>query len=518
MDPKDELIEQLKEENQYLRSLLSSHGIVFNLPKIIEHYELSTDDKIKSYLSYFVGRDDIFAYQYINKEGKKQFSPACKARPNLTGYCPNKCSECLNKQYIGITEAEIKRHLIGHDTFGIYPLLKSDVCKLLAVDFDDEDFKESAIAFSNVCHNHKLDHLIEISSSGCGAHVWLFFDKPIKASKARRLGTYLIYEAMDSSKGINFDSLDRMFPSQDFVPIRGYGNLIVLPLQGEKAKDNKTVFVDCNFVPYDLKNQFNVLLSTNKIKEEEIDVLIAKFKDSDFFPLLSKNVLKGIKLNKNDFAKEILVIKQNEIVVPKAALNDRSVKYIYRLASLPNPEYYEAQKQRRSVYNIPRVQKLYREDESYVYLPRGCFEDLIKVLNFFNVKIDLIDKQTQGEMIMISFNGKLKDIQKNGLDKLLDYENGLFVAPPAFGKTVTAIALIAEYKLNTLIIVPNITLLKQWITRLNDFLDVGYDYKKEKDKFGQYYGAKKKLTNYIDVACIDSLLSEEGDEILKRLD
>lgn len=516
MNDKDKIIAKLKEENEYLKSLLRMHNISFEKPKEIIQFGFSDNEKIKTYISYFVGRDDIFAYEYYSKEGKRGFSPACLGRNNLTGYCPNTCSECVNKQYIGITEKEIKRHLIGNDTFGIYPLLKGDYCRLLAVDFDDEDYKESAKAFSNVCNNHRLDNLIEISSSGCGAHVWLFFDKPIKASKVRRLGTYLIYEAMDSSKGINFSSLDRMFPSQDYVPIRGYGNLIVLPLQGRKAIEGKTVFVDENFIPHDMKNQINVLASTKKIFEEEVDALLSEYKEADFFPLLNKNVLKNIKLNRDDFSKQIILVKQNEILVPKAALNNRSVKFIYRLASLPNPKYYEAQKNRISVYTIPRIQKLYHEDESFIYLPRGCFEDLVKVLNFFSVEIVIKDKQTLGDMIMVSFNGKLKDYQKDGLDKLLKYDNGLFVARPSYGKTVTAIALIAELKLNTLIIVPNLTLLKQWKDRLNTFLDVGYEFKKEKDKFGQYSGNKKKLTNMIDIACIDSLLSEESGGILKQ--
>ena len=516
MDDRDQLIESLKKENTYLKELLKQHNIPYEIEKDIPHHNLSTDEKIKALMSYFVCRDDIFAFERYTKDGKRMFLPACKSRPNLTGYCPNKCNECNNKQYVGITEKEIKRHLQGKDTFGIYPLLKDDLTGLLAVDFDDDDFKEAAVSFSKTCRHNGLDNVIEISSSGSGAHVWLFFEKPIKASKARRLGSYLLYETMDNSKGLNFDSLDRMFPSQDFVPHNGYGNLIVLPLQYEKAKTGKTLFVDSDFVPYDIKKQIDVLLSIKKIKEEEVDVLLNSYKESDYFPIVSKNVLKGIKLTKDDFAKEIVIIKQNEIIVPKAALNDRSIKFIYRLASLPNPKYYDAQRQRRSVYSINRIQRLYHEDESYVYLPRGSYEDLIKVLNFFDIKIDLIDKQTAGSIIPVSFKGKLKDIQEHGLNKLLEYENGLFVAPPAFGKTVTAIALISELKLNALIVVPSIALLNQWLERLNAFLEVGYEYKKEKDKFGQYCGSKKKLTGFIDIASIDSLHSEDGHDLLKR--
>ena len=48
------------------------------------------------------------------------------------------------------------------------------------------------------------------------------------------------------------------------------------------------------------------------------------------------------------------------------------------------------------------------------------------------------------------------------------------------------------------------TLLNQWLEKLEEFLDVGYEYKKI--KFGSYYSAKKKLTNRIDVASILSRL------------
>ena len=71
-------------------------------------------------------------------------------------------------------------------------------------------------------------------------------------------------------------------------------------------------------------------------------------------------------------------------------------------------------------------------------------------------------------------------------------DNGVFVAPPGFGKTVMAAALISEYKRNTLVLVNNVSLIDQWKERLNEFLQVNYEYKKEKDKFGVYYGAKKK--------------------------
>lgn len=517
MDFSKENFDLLLEENEYLKSLLKKNNISYEKPKEIVNLNLNDDEKINLFKSYFVGRNDIFAFQYINKDGKKSYMPACKARPHLTGYCPNKCHDCQNKQYVGLSNDEYKRHLSGKDIFGIYPLLPGDCCQLLAVDFDDSDFKESAISFKNICSQYGLDALVEISGSGSGAHVWLFFEKIIKASKARRLGTYLIIEAMNLSNGISFESLDRMFPSQDFVPFKGYGNLIALPLNGKKAVEGNTLFVDDNLVPYKMKDQMNVLASIKKITEEEVDLLLTKFSENETDSLLPKNILKGIKLTRNDFANEIIILIDNQISIPKAALNDRSAKFLYRLGSLLNPEYYEAEKQRRSTYNISRVQKLFREDENFICLPRGCYDSLIKLLNYFEIKITIKDKTKRGSNnFEVEFKGKLKPEQEIGLNKLCEYNTGLFVAPPAFGKTVTAISLISRLKTSTLIIVPTIALLKQWITRLNEFLNINYDYKKEKDKFGQYYGSKKKLTYKIDVASIDSLVEAEDENLFTK--
>lgn len=59
---------------------------------------------------------------------------------------------------------------------------------------------------------------MERSSSSHGGHLWLFFEMPVKALKARKLGSLLIQEAMEGNKNLNFDSFDRMFPNQDYLP------------------------------------------------------------------------------------------------------------------------------------------------------------------------------------------------------------------------------------------------------------------------------------------------------------
>ena len=66
---------------------------------------------------------------------------------------------------------------------------------------------------------------------GNGAHVWIFFAWPVLASEARKLGSLLLTATMECRPDIGFESYDRFFPSQDTMPIGGFGNLIAFPFQ-----------------------------------------------------------------------------------------------------------------------------------------------------------------------------------------------------------------------------------------------------------------------------------------------
>lgn len=56
--------------------------------------------------------------------------------------------------------------------------------------------------------------LIERSRSGLGAHVWVLFSRPVAAAVARRLGSWLLTQAM-RRHAIAMSSYDRLFPNQD---------------------------------------------------------------------------------------------------------------------------------------------------------------------------------------------------------------------------------------------------------------------------------------------------------------
>ena len=73
---------------------------------------------------------------------------------------------------------------------------------------------------------------------------------PIPAILARKMGTLLLTETMNTYIELGFESYDRFFPNQDTRPIGGFGNLIALPLQHFPRRTGNSTFLDENFEPY----------------------------------------------------------------------------------------------------------------------------------------------------------------------------------------------------------------------------------------------------------------------------
>ena len=234
----------------------------------------------------FWGRKDVYA-----KRGRKGgYFPQCVNRWN-SGVCPKQhgekqfCEECEFNEWEPITPDIIIRHLIGYkedgtDVIGVYPLFPDGTCRFLVFDFDnhikgaegadyandDDEWHEEVDALRNMCEKAGVVPLVERSRSGRGAHVWIFFDKPIPASLARNFGYMLLDKGAASVNMKSFNYYDRIYPSQDH-PNR-LGNLIALPLQGQALKSGNSVFVDRNWNAY--PDQWAKLKSVRKLSIEEV--------------------------------------------------------------------------------------------------------------------------------------------------------------------------------------------------------------------------------------------------------
>ena len=129
-------------------------------------------------------------------------------------------------------------------------MLQDETCHFLCADFDDDSFEKDVSAFREVCRELDISVCVERSRSGNGSHSWIFFESPIPAATARKLGSGILTQAMEKRGELSFKSYDRLFPNQDTMPEGGFGNLVALPLQGLARKSRNSVFVDEYFQPY----------------------------------------------------------------------------------------------------------------------------------------------------------------------------------------------------------------------------------------------------------------------------
>ena len=286
MKPLD-LLTTLREENIRLVALLETHGVEWRLPSATtlapetpeeaESSKLSTAEKVALFRRLFQGRTDVYAVRWVSKStGKSGYSPAC-ANEWRAGVCEKpriKCSDCCHRLLIPLSDAVLYDHLAGKHTVGIYPLLPDDTCHFLAVDFDEAEWKEDALAFAQSCHDLGVPSALEISRSGNGAHVWVFFAGRVSARDTRRLGSALISHTCARTRQLKLTSYDRLFPNQDTMPKGGFGNLIALPLQKEPRGSGCSVFVDSMLLPH--LDQWAFLASLQPMPAHDIEPTILR--------------------------------------------------------------------------------------------------------------------------------------------------------------------------------------------------------------------------------------------------
>ena len=166
------------------------------------HNDSSPEAKIALFRSLFRGREDVYAKRFESKKtGKSGYQPVCK-NEWVYGVCEKsskkiKCINCTKRSLMPVTDEVIKDHLTGKIVMGVYPMLQNETCCFLAMDFDKAAWQEDAKAFMNTCKLEGIPAAMERSRSGNGAHIWIFFDKPVLASKARKLGSFLMTRTLD---------------------------------------------------------------------------------------------------------------------------------------------------------------------------------------------------------------------------------------------------------------------------------------------------------------------------------
>jgi len=549
------LIRDLQSENKELKELLSKAKIPYgeseafsDTPTKAEDYDLDQgariihkdidNQKVNQFFSMFYGRKDVFAKRANN--GK--YYPQCDNRWNYIK-CPIQrgerkyCGDCDNTRWIRLTQTIIMNHLTGskETVVGIYPLLQDGTCRFLVFDFDnhekgsekndfaneDESWHEEVDALRMICRQNGIDALVERSRSGRGAHVWIFFCKPVTAAAARNFGFLLLDKGAATINLKSFRYYDRMYPSQDAADI--IGNLIALPLQGQVLKNGNSAFVDENWNAY--PDQWKRLLQTRKLSQDEVEQYIAKWQADLLVMHGATDYSKKMNRPKpwkrrdhfvaSDVTEKMHIVLADGVYVDALNLNPRLQNQIRCMATIDNPVFYKNKRLGYSNYYNFSMIYLGMDVDGYIKIPRGLLENITSECEKSGIVYEIEDHREKGRPIRVSFQGELRMQQDLAAQRLLNFDSGILSAATAFGKTVVCSYLIAQRKVNTLILLESTDLIAQWEDELNRFLIIDEDppkyetrtgrVKKRTSVIGTLQGGRDTMTGIIDIAMIGSL-------------
>ena len=557
-------LNDLRLENQILKNILDKAGLAYHKElsalrqsdtkeaydleqgKRIIHPQVITENMANQFFGMFWGRQDVYAKRSVNKEtGKAAYYPQCD---NFwTNVCHKKikdginCKDCKNRSYKTITKKDILNHLQGNaynasDVIGVYPLLSNGTCRFMVFDFDNHDkgaeekdfansddtWMEEVEAMREICVLNGIEPLVERSRSGRGAHVWIFFDKPIAASLVRKFGLALLDKGAEQVNLKSFKYYDRMLPAQDSLPEdSAVGNLIALPLQGKALQDGNSAFIDGNWNAY--PNQWKTLFNKPRLSQEFLEEKIKEWSnpmddiDANADESDREKPWNRMKhFNKNDVEGKLHITLSNGIYVDNTNLKAPMQNRIRRMAAISNPVFYKHQAIGTSNYDTSRWIYLGKDHLSgYIQIPRGLQDELLENIKQADIDYEMEDERQQERKINVNFKGELRPEQDKALKELIRYDNGILHAATAFGKTVVSSALIAQKKVNTLIILESSALIEQWKEALEKFLNINeglptYETKtgrvrKRKSLIGTLQGAHDTMTGIIDIAMAGSL-------------
>ncbi|MBK8384152.1 MAG: DUF559 domain-containing protein [Candidatus Accumulibacter sp.] len=481
--------------------------------------------KIALYRSLFRGRDDVYPRLFESrKTGKPGYSPACSNewvrevcdKPRL------RCQDCPNRRFLPVTDEVIRQHLSGQDpsgrdfVMGLYPMLLDETCFFLAMDFDQGSWQEDVAAVLESCRQLALPAALERSRSGNGGHLWLFFEEAIPAVLARKLGAHLLTETLERRPEIGLASYDRFFPNQDTLPKGGFGNLIALPLQKHPRERGHSVFVDEHWLPY--PDQWAFLSVLGKIARSDAEGIASAAEHHGRVIAVRHPALAEDDGDYNEpwnvppsrerrepplsgpLPERVQLVLGNEIYIAKEGMPPALRNRLQRLAAFQNPEFYRTQAMRLSTFGKPRVISCAEDHPLYIGLPRGCLDELLRLLSELNIESVVRDERNPGRPLAVSFHGQLRHTQQLAADALAAHDTGVLAATTAFGKTVVAAWLIARRGVSTLILVHRLQLMEQWMERLSTFLGLSIR------DIGRIGGGRSRPNGTLDVALIQSLV------------
>jgi superfamily II DNA or RNA helicase len=451
-------------------------------------------DTIQLFKSIFIGREDVFAVRW-EKGNKSGYMPAYFYDPYRYRAHKMKGGTFQNyadKEYLPFTDKEIEKHLNGDHLIGIYPLLKDNTSWFIVADFDKVDWVEDCKKFINTCKEKEIPAYLERSRSGKGGHVWIFFEQPYPAIKSRKIFISILENSEIFSLFDKSSSFDRLFPNQDFLSGKGFGNLIALPLYKKTLDQGNSCFVEIDTLkPFE--NQWDFFQNIQKTTIAKLDNLY-----ESYIPIENSNVPYLPQIS----PAKLTITLSNVLEINRNAIPTSLINFLKEELNFLNTEFIIKKKSNKNTFGTERYFRFIEETENSIIIPKGFVGKTIRFCRENKIDYDFIDERKKLNSVSFSFNAQLKEHQQLVMNSISKKDLGVIVAPPGSGKTVVGLKIIADKKQPALIITHRKQIAEQWIERIEAFLGIS---KNDIGKIGQ---GRNKIGKHITIAMIQSLSKE----------
>jgi superfamily II DNA or RNA helicase len=155
----------------------------------------------------------------------------------------------------------------------------------------------------------------------------------------------------------------------------------------------------------------------------------------------------------------------------------------------------------------------YRNLADWVTIPRGAMGLILFFCREMDIRYQIIDQRRTLPSVDLAFSGFLKEFQQQATTDILNRDFSVLQAPTGSGKTVTALAIIAQRRQPTLVIVHSKELMDQWIERIKQFLGI------PQAEIGIIGNGKKVIDDKVTVGIVNSVypIAEEIRENIGHL-
>jgi len=171
-------------------------------------------------------------------------------------------------------------------------------------------------------------------------------------------------------------------------------------------------------------------------------------------------------------SKTLNVVLGEWLKVPTDGLVPLLERKLHERLVFTNPDYEMRHNRGDWIGSIPAQINCLRQKGRYYLLPRGFLDQFTDLCKKFQQSYRISDRRRSFEPIPIEFHGQLKSYQQDAAENVLTHDFATLVGGHKSGKTVIALYTIAQRRQPTLILIPKQELLENWLTKVENFLQI----------------------------------------------